>query len=275
MMDNAPGTLFERLVARTVEPVADVAFPLPPVFDTWGETADEFVVSASESSSVPTPEHIISPGFFDAEEAPPSREPPSRASHAREEDDGPRSREPLQPPAAPPLGARQSRSGENVAEPGVSGTRPPAARRDVRDAEWGRQTAAEPRTVVPHPADRDTSRSDVRPTFIWNAIVPQVDAEPRSIERTTSGEGNRSGDRSAAITTVLPVVHPNLPPLIREQSPVAAAMPVAPPEPIIHVTIGRLEIRSREEARPAKPAERAVVPSALEEYLAKRQGSSS
>jgi len=69
----------------------------------------------------------------------------------------------------------------------------------------------------------------------------------------------------------LPVVQPNLPPVVLESG---RAVPVAAsplPEPTIHVTIGRLEIRSADKTRPSKEAERPVPTASLEQYLARRR----
>jgi hypothetical protein len=66
------------------------------------------------------------------------------------------------------------------------------------------------------------------------------------------------------------IVEPRVTPHIETSRPAVAPSPAGPPETVIHVTIGRIEVRATPETSPARKASTAVPVTGLDEYLRSR-----
>lgn len=81
-----------------------------------------------------------------------------------------------------------------------------------------------------------------------------------------------SSRRPGTVPTTLWPQAPRVPPRRAEPRPVSVGDTGDPPEPTVHVTIGRLEIRAVPAAAPPARRARSVPPMSLDEYLTERNG---
>ncbi len=259
MMDQAPGSLFDRLVARVVAPDRGVALPFAPVFDTWGEEVDEQVSPDPEPVQAQVVQRSAAPAVAQPQE---TQTLPRRTGRAREED---RRRTHDAPPvrAVPTV---VSRAAPDAAEAPVEFDQPavPAAR-------LAEEAPRPPRAQRPTAPGRrhDTPVPDDRSGWLRRVVPPVVATDARPIDRRPDDVVRSPAVREAAVPA-LPRVQPDLPTLIPEVARPAPVSEGSSAEPIVYVTIGRLEIRADDKARPARAPERPAAPSSLEQYLAKR-----
>lgn len=275
-MDQTPGTLFDRLVARAIEPVRDVALPLPPAFDTWGEKVDERVSSAPEPRSDRVAENTIK------RSPPPVQQEPPRQARVRR-DVRPREVNHWQPddPSCDETGREVVTIATPHDDESVDALKPTRALRSTREPVTSRREGDfEPHMIVANSVASSTVHADQpasavaapRGAWLGRAVSPIVEGRAVSI---ADDDVVRSPVDDEAAARALPVVQPNLPTLIPEISRQSAPIHTAPAEAIVHVTIGRLEIRSGEKSRPPRPREQTASPSSLEQYLTRRRGSAS
>jgi hypothetical protein len=277
MMDQTPGTLFDRLVARAIEPARDVALPLPPAFDTWGEKVDERVSSAPESRAERIGENTIKRSPSPAQEA------PLRQARVRR-DMRPRDVDRWQPDDS--SSDENGRKVVTIAPPdddeSADALKPSRAPRPTREPVKSRRDGdLEPHLIVASsvasstvPADQPVSAVPApRGAWLGPAVLPMVGR--RAVSIAPDDHVVRSPADDEATARALPVVQPNLPTLIPEPSRQAPPIHAAPAEAIVHVTIGRLEIRSGEKSRPPRPREQTASTSSLEQYLTRRRGGAS
>jgi len=111
-------------------------------------------------------------------------------------------------------------------------------------------------------------RSAHHEPFTTAMPYPLRSPSPAPLERGSGGEVSKPGALD------LPLSPPTLPPLqpritaVERQSP---SIPQAAPEPVIHVTIGRIEVKAAPPpAQPSRPRSAAQAPITLEEYLRRR-----
>lgn len=262
MMDQAPGSLFDRLVARVVAPDRGVALPFAPVFDTWGEEVDEQVSPDPGPVKAQVVERSAAPALAQPQEtpAPPSR--PRRTGRPREED----RRRTHDAPPVPAMPTVVSRVAPDAAEAPEALDQPavPAAR-------LAEETPRPPRAQRPTAPGRmhDTPVPDDRSGWFRRVVSPVVATDARPID-THPDDVVRSPAVRAAAVPALPRVQPDLPTLVPDVARQAPVSEGSSAEPIVYVTIGRLEIRADDKARPARAPERPAAPSSLEQYLAKR-----
>jgi len=241
------------MVARVTEPTPAIPYALTTPA-AWAEEVHEAVAPAPArvpevATSKPT-----------RQSAPTIEDTPSVASRIREASSAPGPPPLVVEPAVPAL-FPASQSAEEPDEPSV-------------EAEWRTEVALHEITVVaPAPSPKPSAPQIVFPET--RAITPRklrTDPVPRLRDKQADKADSPTTAAPPPNRTAPPVVHPHLPVSlpIRESAPVAAA----PSEPVIHVTIGRLEVRAPERERKPRTAERrsANAGPSLEQYLAKRRG---
>ena len=258
-------TLLDRMVARVAEPSFALS-PSLPAPAAWGEEVGEHAAPApapapAMESSRPDP--VIQPPQ-PAQDVEPQiitrvREVPSIASVAPL----PAPLPDVWPPARTPVSVphRTMAPEERTAEV------------PLRSEVMLRETTVfvpEPTSApqAPPRASRATPavvRAPAPANMQFTLVMPPPDLRPADVSPPVPipvSQGKRA---------VQPAVQPDLPvPIPSATIPQVAIQP----EPVIHVTIGRLEVRTAERERKSRPTERAAAPSGstLEQYLAKRRG---
>lgn len=238
-MQSAPNTLFDRLVALAASPSPGVGIPPGPWFDGFGEETAEVL-----SPSLQAPSRVRQPYLQESRKTDsPTESAAQPAAAAR------------QRPTTPPVGYEWEDSG-----PEVTVVAPLTTRHAVDEIE---QVAivpmVEPAAAVPAPGPVPELREAARPPF--RDRLPRPSRNPAR--------------RPQPVPQAPAVVEPDLPLSPISAKRVQSAMPLpSPAEPIIQVTIGRLEVRSGEKQRTVKRQERAAGES-LEQYLNKRREAAS
>jgi hypothetical protein len=247
---SAGSTLLDRMVARVAEPPLAIPFALTTP-SAWGEEISEPVVP--QPARVPEskrPEPVMQPAQAAQDVAPPIaprvREMPFAESVAR----------PVVQPVFPTLQSAPQ-AHQKPTEPMVEA----APRMEVM--------LHETTVLVPAPSLHVPSREahTVAPKKLQlDFVLPLRHAPAEEMDSPTTAPV------PARKRTAPPVVQPDLPVSLpmRESAPQAAV----PSESVIHVTIGRLEVRAPERERKPRTAERgpAHAGPSLEQYLAKRRG---
>ena len=245
----AGSTLLDRMVARVAEPALAIPFALSAPA-AWGEEISEPVAPAPVS----VPELATSEPMWQTAQA--IEDAPPIVTRVREATAVASVAPPVVRPAVPALFAAP-RPAEEPDEPFVEA----APRTEVM--------LHETTVVVPAPSPQAPSRETraAAPRKLQlDLVLPLRDAQADEMDSPTTAPA------PARKRTAPPVVQPDLPVSLpmRESAPLAAV----PSEPVIHVTIGRLEVRATERERKPRTAERrsANAGPSLEQYLAKRRG---
>jgi hypothetical protein len=133
-----------------------------------------------------------------------------------------------------------------------------------------------PKPLLPPPAQTPWSVPALQ------RMSPSEDREPMTSRREPSEEKEPSVQPAAsreeppppvAAQPVRPastIVEPRVTPRIEHPRPAAAPSPAKSPETVIHVTIGRIEVRAIAETPPARKAHAAAPVTGLDEYLRSR-----
>ncbi len=235
MMEQPSTTLFDRLVTRAITPPSAVAAPFDPVFERFGEEVAESVAPALGASCINRPE---SPAEFRRNPAPLALPKTIASALAKPE-----------PPVAAPPQVRtvgETRIVDHIR---------------VQYREAHQEGATLPVSVE--------SASPVEP-FPQAGSPPVAEPDipfaiPPMRFHVTSSEIRPPKQRA------VPLVQPDLPLTIPESKHSEPSVAPAPKESVIHVTIGRLEVRSGEREKPARRRQPTLAGESLEEYLAKRR----
>jgi hypothetical protein len=234
MTDGTSNTLFDRLVTRTMNPPRAIEAPFEPIFERFAEEEEE---------------HL----------APPPR------SMRQAILDGPLPSAPVRQRVAAP-------------EPEKPGT---AARREQMGmmAPAVKYKAAEstPADTRHEPAPRSSTETRIR-TIREPHIIERLRVEQQHVSTSSEVEPPEAIVEHPVTlllpSRLVPTVEPDLPPAIPSQPPTQQKASTSPAsaEPIIHVTIGRLEIRAGEKEKPVARRSRKAPGPSLEQYLSKRRG---
>jgi hypothetical protein len=269
MMEPLPATLFDRLVARTLAP-APPSLAIGPT--TWGPDAP---IEAVDDGGAVVPEPALGRPTAWRRDDPPAV-------------DAPRDRERPAPPPSVGLRGDAERAGHDARDPepvvSPDWPRPREIAAPRPDAVPARPAVARrvdevPRAVpAAEAAPNLRSPEPVRPLTVAPLVV-RPDLPPRGMDRAVSRQpGMRQPDvdrqpasRTVAVLPAWAVVRPDLPAFVPE-APRAAAGTAAPPEPVVHVTIGRLEVRGPAEPRTRAGREPARSRQTLETFLSRRGG---
>jgi hypothetical protein len=245
----AQGTLLERMVARVAEP--QFALPLPLTTPAaWGEEIAEV--------AAPAP----APFAFESRRADPVVQPAEPGHEAapqivRQEQEvesvaiiaPTRAMPTAQPPVAEPL--RADEPVEQIVEV-------PQRSAVVMHETTVLVPARMPQ--VPIPETRASAPANVQ----LDVVLPLREAGPEYIHAPALRVPQRKQPAPLAVQPDLPATIP-----IAEKATTASV----PAEPVIHVTIGRLEVRTPERERKSRPAAQGAPQSGptLQQYLAKRR----
>jgi hypothetical protein len=246
----AGSTLLDRMVARAAEPAPAIpaAMPAPAA---WGEEIREPVARPARAQisepATPVPMRQAARAIEAA---------PARITQVRETTTA---------RSMAPLVVQPATSAEAIAAPDAEDADEPLAEAAPRTAVIVRETTVvEPALVAqaPSPKIRAAAPGKLQPGPVL----------PRREERVEPVDAPPAAPVPARKRTTPPVVQPDLPVSLpmRESGPA----PAPPLEPVIHVTIGRLEVRAPERERKPRAAERRTANTglSLEQYLARRRG---
>ncbi len=236
-MERTPNTLFDRLVERTLQSGPVIEAPLEPLFERFEDEVAEQQPSGPKRPAAARIAEAVAPGQ------------PRAAVHVLAMDTEPTPNAPPRvetPVIEPRLMSRVVESApvsihRDPARPGAQETRI--------------QKVRETRTVEPaaHPAEPQ------RAAATWTDAPHAVRTEHWMSEPAASSAAS--------------VVEPDLPPSIPQPPEQARSLPPqVSAEPTIHVTIGRLEIRTGDKEKPAGRRPRTTQGPSLEQYLTRRRG---
>jgi hypothetical protein len=304
MTPLASGTLFDRLVARTARPeraAATPSAPVPaPVFDPFAAPREEYSERVagpprSSASAANGPEFALD-GLLSAT--------------ANANDDMERRRmafqSHIQPPRRSAISSRTRSTVDNATADPPSGIEAAegirhsttqrtrvsttAIRADVAPDERSESRRGSERRRAP---DATTATRGERLTTIhppldrWATFDDRSSPDDAGPEARATGRGaaivHPSLGRATPSTREWPdeqssVVRPDLPIAIPPRAAQAASPATVTQEPIVHVTIGRLEIRGSDKNAPLRTRERPSATGAaasLDQYLASRRGGAS
>lgn|SRR5215472_1636148 len=256
MREMAGGTtLFDRMVARAADPPATVAPSwAPPAREPWGEVVLELPVWRTPS---PMPEPRGLEASMRAEISHGGRELVAAIETLAPVREG--------KPMALPAVVRPPRTEVGLAASTVAPTEAP------RFGEIPTRQAIVPVPApVPSAAPRQSvSRAANARREALQAVRP-IEAPEKEVPLEVKPHGPFQALRRPSLPTVKPDLRLPIPPLANLD---LRGMAAETREPVIQVTIGRLEVRLPERGRKSRPAERPVASApTLDQYLAKRRG---
>jgi hypothetical protein len=307
MTPLASGTLFDRLVARTARPERAAAIPSPqvpaPVFDPFASPREEYservaVPSRSSASAADGADFTLDgllPATSNANDDMERRrmasqshiQPPRRSTIAS----GTRST--VDYATADPASGIEAAEGIRHATTTATQRRrvsTTAIRADVApdDRPESRRGSEGRRAPDATPTTRGERLTTIRPPLDrWATFDDRPSPDDAGPEARATGRGaaivNPSIGRATPSARQWPdehssVVRPDLPIAIPPRATQTATPATVTQEPIVHVTIGRLEIRGSDRNTALRSRERpaaAAAAGSLDQYLASRRGGAS